>query len=134
MKEVGRQNHGDRTKAEEGPAIEESFAVDLSKIPMELVVQANLQVLSPECDQPPNDHDTLSVKLGRGLKYPKNNGYAKYLASIGYHPKLAGMLAAQIVAEGHRRAETSRRNSQFAAALRRIANPRLRGRKKAAAA
>lgn len=97
-----------------------------AKRPIEIVVQANLQVLPPECDQPPSDNDPLSVKLGRGLKYPNcSRGYAKYLISIGYDPNWAGMLAAQIVAEGYRRAETSRRNSQFARALDRMANPRL---------
>jgi hypothetical protein len=59
--------------------------------------------------------------MGRGL----NKGYGKFLETLGYDRNWAGMLAARIVEEGRVQAGTAKRGSEFAQALRRLANPRL---------
>jgi hypothetical protein len=79
----------------------------------------------PECDQPESLSDDAEVRIGRGLKYPKDKGYGKFLETLGYDRNWAGMLAARIVEEGRFQAATARKNSEFAQALRRLANPRL---------
>ncbi len=56
---------------------------------------------------------------------PKDKGYAKFLVTLGYDRNWAGMLAAMIVEEGRVRAATSKKSTEFARALRRLANPRL---------
>jgi hypothetical protein len=85
----------------------------------------HLTTVRPECDRPESPHDDAVVRIGRGLKYPKDEGYAKFLATLGYDRNWAGMLAAMIVEKGRVRAATAKRNAEFAQALRRLANPRL---------
>ena len=58
-------------------------------------------------------------------KYPKDKGYGKFLETLGYDRNWAGMAAAMIVEEGRVRAATAKRSTEFAQALRRLANPRL---------
>ena len=81
--------------------------------------------MRPECDQPESPDDDAEIRIGRGLKYPKDRGYGKVLETLGYDRNWAGMLAAMIVEEGRVRAATARKNSEFAQALRRLGNPRL---------
>jgi hypothetical protein len=85
----------------------------------------HLRTVRPECDRPESPYDDAEVRLGRGLKYPKDRGYAKFLATLGYDRNWAGMLAAKIVEEGRVRAATSQKKREFAQALRRLTNPRL---------
>jgi hypothetical protein len=85
----------------------------------------HLTRVRPECDRPESPHDDALVRIGRGLKYPKDEGYAKFLATLGYDRNWAGMLAAMIVEKGRVRAATAKRSAEFAQALRRLANPRL---------
>jgi hypothetical protein len=79
----------------------------------------------PECDQPESPSDDAEVRIGRGLKYPKDEGYGKFLETLGYDRNWAGMLAARIVEEGRVQAATAKKGSELAQALRRLANPRL---------
>jgi hypothetical protein len=95
------------------------------KIPDRAFVEMHLRALRPECDLPERLDDDPEVKIGRGLKYPKDKGYGKFLNTLCYDRNWAGMLAAMIVEEGRVRAATARKNSEFAQALRRLANPRL---------
>jgi hypothetical protein len=88
-------------------------------------VESNLKTARPECDRPESPDDDADVRIGRGLKHPKDKGYAKFLATLGYDPNWAGMLAAMIVEEGRIRAATSAKRTEFSRALRRLANPRL---------
>jgi hypothetical protein len=94
-------------------------------IPDRAFVERYLRTVRPECDQPEGPSDDAEVRIGRGLKYPKDKGYGKFLETAGYDRNLAGMLAAWIVEEGRVRAATARKNSEFAQALRRLTNPRL---------
>jgi len=86
----------------------------------------HLRTVHPECDQPESSDDDAEVRIGRGLKYPKDKGYSKFLETLAYDRNWAGMLAAMIVEEGRVRAATSQRKTEFARALRRLANPRLK--------
>jgi hypothetical protein len=79
----------------------------------------------PEYDQPESPFDDAEVRIGRGLKHPKDKGYVKFLETLGYDRNWAGMQAAMIVERGRVRAATSKRSWEFAQALRRLANPRL---------
>jgi hypothetical protein len=63
--------------------------------------------------------------LGRGLKYPKDRGYAKFFAELGCDRNWAGMIAAKIVEEGRVRVATRQKGVELAQALRRLSNPRL---------
>jgi hypothetical protein len=94
-------------------------------IPDRAFVERHLRTVRPECDQPASPYDGAEVRIGRGLKYPKDRGYGKFLETLGYDRNWAGMLAAMIVEEGRVRAATAKRGSEFAQALRRLANPRL---------
>jgi hypothetical protein len=94
-------------------------------IPDRAVVEAHLKTVRPECDQPESPDDDAEVRIGRGLKYPKDKGYGKLLETLGYDRNWAGMAAAMIVEEGRVRAATAKRSTEFAQALRRLANPRL---------
>lgn len=94
-------------------------------IPDRAVVEMHLRLVRPECDQPESPSDGAEVRIGRGLKYPKDKGYGKFLETRGYDRNWAGMQAAMIVEEGRVRAATSKRGWEFAQALRRLANPRL---------
>ncbi|HEY5204742.1 MAG TPA: hypothetical protein VIJ63_09115 [Roseiarcus sp.] len=85
----------------------------------------HLRTVHPECDQPESSDDDAEVRIRRGLKYTNDKGYNKFLETAGYDRNWAGMLAAWIVEEGRVRAATARKNSEFAQALRRLANPRL---------
>jgi hypothetical protein len=85
-----------------------------------------LRLAPPECDQPESPHDDVAIRMGRGLKYPKNNGYAKFLTTLGYDRNWAGMLAAEIVEEGRVRAATSQQRTEFARALYQLAKRRLK--------
>jgi hypothetical protein len=89
------------------------------------VVEANLGTTRPECDQAESPDDSVEVRIGRGLKYPKDKGYAKFLATLGYDRNWAGMQAAYIVEQGRIRVATSRKRTAFAKALRQLAKPRL---------
>src|SRR4051794_15861369 len=93
--------------------------------PERIFVETNLRTVRPECDLPESPRDDIAVRIGRGLKYPKDKGYAKFLAALGYDPNWAGLLAAMIVEEGRVRAATSKLSTEFAQALRQLANPRL---------
>jgi len=93
--------------------------------PERIVVEVNLKAVRPECDRPESPHDNVEVRIGRGLKYPKDRGYARFLTTLGYDRNWAGLLAARIVEEGRVRAAGSRMSKDFAQALRRVANPRL---------
>ena len=81
--------------------------------------------MRPECDQPESPDDDAEIRIGRSLKYPKDKGYGKFLETFGYDRNWAGMMAAMIVEEGRVRAATAKRSTEFAQALRRLANPRL---------
>lgn len=94
-------------------------------IPDRSVVEAHLRRVRPECDRPESPDDDVEVRIGRGLKHPKDNGYAKFLMTLGYDPNWAGMLAARIVEEGRVRAAASKKSTDFAQALRRLGNARL---------
>jgi hypothetical protein len=94
-------------------------------IPDRAVVERHLRTVRPECDQPEGPSDDAEVRMGRGLKYPKDKGYGKFLETLGYDRNWAGMLAARIVEEGRVQAGTAKKGSEFAQALRRLANPRL---------
>ena len=93
--------------------------------PDRAVVEAHLKTVRPECDRPESPDDDAEIRIGRGLKHPKEKGYAKFLVTLGYDPNWAGMLAAMIVEEGRVRAATSKKRREFSRALRRLANPRL---------
>ena len=95
-------------------------------VPDRAFVEANLKLVRPECDRPESPNDDTEVRLGRGLKYPKDKGYAKIFVAHGYDPNWSGMLAAQIVEEGRVRSATSKLRADFAHALRRLADPRLK--------
>jgi hypothetical protein len=69
-------------------------------IPDRAVVERHLRTVRPECDQPESPSDDAEVRMGRGLKYPKDKGYGKFLETLGYDRNWAGMLAARIVEEG----------------------------------
>jgi hypothetical protein len=97
----------------------------LTTIPDWAFVERNLRTVRTECDQPERPYDGAGVRVGRGLKHPKDKGYGKFLETLGYDRNWAGMLAAMIVEEGRVRAGTSKRGWEFAQALRRLANPRL---------
>src|SRR6185312_1837178 len=84
-----------------------------------------MNTVRPECDRPESPYDDAEIRIGRGLKHPKGKGYAKFLAELGYDRNWAGMLAAMIVEEGRVRVATSQKKTEFAHALRRLANPRL---------
>ena len=88
-------------------------------------VERYLRTVRPECDQPESPDDDAEVRIGRGLKYPKDKGYGKFLETLGYDRNWAGMMAASIVEEGRVRAATAKGSTEFAQALRRLANPRL---------
>jgi hypothetical protein len=94
-------------------------------IPDRALVEMHLRTVRPGCDRPESPYDDPEVRIGRGLKYPKNRGYAKFLTELGYDRNWAGMLAAMIVEEGLVRAATSQKKTEFARALRRLADPRL---------
>ena len=94
-------------------------------IPDRAVVEAHLRTVRPECDQPESPDDDAEIRIGRGLKYPKDKGYGKFLETLGYDRNWAGMMPARIVEEGRVRAATAKRSTEFAQALRRLANPRL---------
>jgi len=94
-------------------------------IPDRTIVEMHLSTVRPECDQPESPDDDAEVRIGRGLKHPKNKGYAKFLAELGYDRNWAGMLAAMIVEEGRVRAATSQKKTEFVQALRRLADSRL---------
>ena len=97
----------------------------LTTIPDRVFVEAHLRTVRPECDQPESPFDDAEVRIGRGLKHPKDKGYGKFLETLGYDRNWAGMQAAMIVEEGRVRAATSKRSWEFAQALRRLANPGL---------
>jgi hypothetical protein len=94
-------------------------------IPDRAFVEAQLRTVRPECDQPESPDDDAEIRIGRGLKYPRDKGYGKFLETLGYDRNWAGMMAAVIVEEGRVRAATAKRSTEFAQALRRLANPRL---------
>jgi hypothetical protein len=94
-------------------------------IPERSFVEMHLSMVCRECDNPPSPDDSVRVRLDRGLKYPKDRGYAKLLVSRGYDPNWAGFLAAYIVEEGRVRAATSQKQAAFANALRQLARPEL---------
>jgi hypothetical protein len=94
-------------------------------IPDRIFVEMHLNTVRPECDRPESPYDDAEIRIGRGLKHPKGKGYAKFLAELGYDRNWAGMLAAMIVEEGRVRVATSQKKTEFAHALRRLANPRL---------
>jgi hypothetical protein len=95
-------------------------------IPARAFVERHLRTVRPECDQPASPYDGAEVRIGRSLKYPKDRGYGKFLETLGYDRNWAGMLAAMIVEEGRVRAATAKKSSEFARALRRLANSRLK--------
>jgi hypothetical protein len=97
----------------------------LTTIPDRAFVERHLRTVRTECDQPESPYDGAEVRIGRGLKHPKDKGYGKFLETLGYDRNWAGMLAAMVVEEGRVRAATAKRGSEFAQALRRLANPRL---------
>ena len=97
----------------------------LTTIPDRVFVEAHLRTVRPEYDQPESPFDDAEVRIGRGLKHPKDKGYGKFLETLGYDRNWAGMQAAMIVEEGRVRAATSKRSWEFAQALRRLANPGL---------
>jgi hypothetical protein len=69
-------------------------------IPDRAVVEAQLRTVRPECDQPESPDDDAEIRIGRGLKYPRDKGYGKFLETLGYDRNWAGMMAAAIVEEG----------------------------------
>jgi hypothetical protein len=84
-----------------------------------------LRTVRPECDWPETTCDNAEVRIGRGLAHPKDNGYAKFLMTLGYDRNWSGMLAAMIVEQGRVRAATSQKRTEFARALLCVANPQL---------
>jgi hypothetical protein len=84
-----------------------------------------LKGLRPKCDRPESPDDNVEVRMGRGLKYPKDRGYARFLTTVGYDRNWAGLLATRIVEGGRVRAAGSKMGKDFARALRRLANSRL---------
>ena len=94
-------------------------------IPDRAIVEMQLRTVRPESDLPESPDDNAEVRIGRGLKHPKDEGYATFLITLGYDRNWAGMLAARIVDEGRVRAATAQKKTEFARALRRLANPRL---------
>ncbi len=92
--------------------------------PERAVVEAHLKTVRPECDRPESPDDDAEIRIGRGLKHPKDKGYAKFLVTLGFDPNWAGMLAAMIVEKGRVQAATSAKRTEFSRALRRLANPR----------
>jgi hypothetical protein len=119
----GNPNPAAQSKARaHGPTGSEGRPI---KIPDRAFVERHLKAVRPECDQPESPFDDAEVRIGRGLKYPKDKGYGKFLETLGYDRNWAGMLAARIVEEGRVQAATARKSSEFAQALRRLANPRL---------
>ena len=80
--------------------------------PDRAVVEAHLKTVRPECDRPESPDDDAEIRIGRGLKHPKDKGYAKFLVTLGYDPNYAGMLAAMIVEEGRVRAATSKQSGR----------------------
>ena len=114
---VGREETDAREPTDPQPS--------LTTIPDRVFVEAHLRTVRPECDQPESPFDDAEVRIGRGLKHPKDKGYGKFLETLGYDRNWAGMQAAVIVEEGRVRAATSKRSWEFAQALRRLANPRL---------
>ena len=94
-------------------------------VPDRAFVEAHLRTVRTECDHPESPFDDAEVRIGRGLKHPKDKGYGKFLETRGCDRNWAGMQAAMIVEEGRVRAATSKRSWEFAQALRRLANPRL---------
>jgi hypothetical protein len=98
-------------------------------IPERSFVEMQLSMVCRDCDNPPNADDSVRVRLDRGLKYPKDRGYAKLLVSVGYDPNWAGFLAASIVEEGRVRAATSQKRAAFANAFRQLARPELSDKK-----
>lgn len=94
-------------------------------IPDRAFVERHLRTVRPECDQPESPHDGAEVRTGRGLKHPKDKGYAKLLTTLGFDHNWAGMLAAWIVENGRVRAATAQRKTEFARALYRLAKPCL---------
>jgi hypothetical protein len=97
----------------------------LMTVPPRNVVEMHLSAVRPECDRPESPFDDAEVRIGRGLKYPKGRGYAKFFVELGYDRNWAGLLAAKIVEEGRVRVATRRKGVELAQALRRLANPRL---------
>jgi hypothetical protein len=85
----------------------------------------HLRTVRPDCDRPETPSDDAEVRIGRGLKHPKDKGYSKFLMTLGYDRNWAGMLAAMIVEQGRVRAATSRKKTEFARALLCLANPQL---------
>ena len=94
-------------------------------IPHRAIVEMQLRTVRPESDLPESPDDDAEVRIGRGLKHPKDKGYATFLMTLGYDRNWAGMLAARIVDEGRVRAATAQKKTEFARALRRLVNPRL---------
>lgn len=94
-------------------------------IPDRTFVEMHLRTVRSECDYRESPDDGAEVRIGRGLKHPKDRGYGKFLETLGYDRNWAGMLAAMIVEEGRVRAATAKKSSEFGQALRRLANPRL---------
>ncbi len=94
-------------------------------VPERVFLEANLRTLRPVCDLPESPNDDVEVRIGRGLKHPKDRGYARFLAAHGYDPNRAGLLAAKIVEEGRVRAATSKLSTEFAQAPHQLANPCL---------
>ncbi|HZZ23166.1 MAG TPA: hypothetical protein VFE60_11580, partial [Roseiarcus sp.] len=95
----------------------------LTTIPDRACVERHLRTVRAECDQPESPYDDAEVRIGRGLKHPKDKGYGKFLETRGYDRNWAGMQAAMNVEEGRVRAATSQKKTEFARALRRLANP-----------
>jgi hypothetical protein len=94
-------------------------------IPDRAIVEKHLRTVRPECDRPETPSDDAEVRIGRGLKHPKDKGYAKFLMTLGYDRNWSGMLAAMIVEQGRVRAATSQKRTEFARALLWVANPQL---------
>jgi hypothetical protein len=62
-------------------------------VPDRAFVEMHLRAVRPECDRPESPYDDAAVRIGRGLKYPRDKGYAKFLTALGYDRNWAGMLA-----------------------------------------
>ena len=121
----GNPNRGGVSRQEtaaRGPTLPQGGRIT---IPDRAVVEAHLRTVRPECDQPESPDDDAEIRIGRGLKHPKDKGYGKFLETLGYDRNWAGMMAAVIVEEGRVRAATAKRSTESAQALRRLANPRL---------
>ena len=88
-------------------------------------VDMQLLTVRPECDDPPRPDDDAEIRLGRGLKHPKDKGYAQLFVSMGYDPNWAGLQAAYVVEQGRIRAATSQKRPAFAKAVRQLAKPGL---------